>query len=91
MVKRFIAFSLIGLLGCSTVGFTYRFYYPRLVSYKGQLLGPTTQSDLDAEATCKPDDRRHTKCVVMKLDEFLRLKGDYLQLQADLNACQRES
>ena len=91
MVRHIALAAILLLVACTTAGFGYRHYYPRLVSYEGILIGPSPDQDIDAEKTCKPDERRHTKCVVMKLDEFLRLKSDFLRLQSDLTSCQRGS
>jgi hypothetical protein len=89
VIRNALIIALASFIGCSSLGFSYRYYYPRLDSYKGILQGPRASDDIDAEVTCKPDDQARTKCVVVKLDEFLRLKADYLKLQTDLRACQR--
>ena len=89
LIRNMLLIALASFIGCSSLGFSYRYYYPRLDSYKGTLIGPKPTDDLDAEITCKPDDQAKTKCVVVKLDEFLKLKADYLKLETDLRACQQ--
>lgn len=89
MVIKIVVLAFISFIGCSSVAFNHRYYYPRLNSYSGVLLGNSADTDLDAEKTCAPNDQEATRCVIMKLDEFLNLKAEHLKLKTDLRACQR--
>lgn len=90
--KTFFTGVLAGifLTGCLATTFPYKFYSLDADSYEGKLLGPEPKFDLPL-SICKPTDTDKLKCLVVKQEEYLRMKQDYLQLLLDLQACQSAS
>jgi hypothetical protein len=74
---RSLMVVLIGLSGCTTVSFPYKYYKP-MIDWNGKLLGAKPEDDLEASA-CKDN-----KCVIMMADEFFKMKLEYLNLEQRL-------
>lgn len=73
------------LASCATPGFNYKWY--GIDPAAGKLLGPTEQDDLPL-ARCQGDAQQAGKCAVMFIDDFERLRTDYIQLKVQLKECQ---
>lgn len=87
-----IAVSLVmGFLldGCAAHAlFSYKYYGLDAVSYDGTLSGPTAQQD-ESLQVCQPTATDKSPCVVMLSAEFYRLKGDHLNLENEVVACEQ--
>lgn len=86
--RRTSAIVALGcLLGCA--GFSYRHYgLGSDISYEhGTLLGPEPKDDIPF-SRCAPIEGDKSPCIIMQTDAFLRLKRDYLDLQARLKECE---
>lgn len=92
MVRNRAACILLGIaLGavvsaCAT--FPYRYYTLDAQSFLGSLRGPEPKDDLSLER-CKPTEADKSPCVVIFTKDFLQLKLEHLNLQNELEACQR--
>ena len=81
----------VSLSACGSLKFFYKFY---VFDYENNMLrGPKESDDLKTEVCSKLPDNKY-KCVVMRLDEFYRLKTDYekqkskiIDLERQLNQC----
>lgn len=91
-LKSVVIGFAIGLLleGCAHATFAYKYYGLDAVSYDGTLSGPTAPQDQSLKL-CQPTLADKSPCVVMLSTEFLRLKGDHLNLENELVACQQGS
>jgi hypothetical protein len=77
------------MLGCVGAKFPYRYYGLGEADFtKGTLLGPTPSDDVPF-VSCAPLGISHFPCVVIKAEDFFKLKQDYLDLQLNLDSCQR--
>lgn len=96
--RKYMALAvLLGVIGCASTSFPYKFYGINADSYGGSLLGPTPADDIPF-AQCSPDPEPSPspsgavavkgKCVVMKADAFFSLKLEFQQMQLDLQQCQ---
>jgi len=86
-MARLIFVLFITLLACGTT-FSYKWYGIELPDYsKGNLIGEKPKDDLPIKV-CEPDDQEKGKCVVLLVDEFDRLKSDYIGLQNRLKECE---
>lgn len=74
------------LSACSTLGFSYRYYITNLEDQT--LQGPTQKDDLPISVCAKTPEGY--QCVTLKLDEFYRLKSDYLKLQKRIEELERD-
>lgn len=88
-LKHFSLGLLLGIVLIGCAGFSYRYYGLDLPSYDGTLLGPKPEDDISF-SVCKPDDQSKGKCVVLKADEFFRLKQEYQDMQERLKACEKK-
>lgn len=69
--------------GCAGAAFNYHYYGLSLASYNGTLLGPTAADD-KSFSLCA-----NNGCVVMISSDFFQLKGDFMDTQNQLIACQK--
>lgn len=76
---------LIGIVACAAA-FPYKWYGLDPVS--GKLLGKTEAEDLPI-TICSPDSIQKGKCTVMLVDEFDRMRNDFVTLKERLKACER--
>jgi hypothetical protein len=87
MVKKIVlsimSISII-LIACS--GFGYKYYVLNLED--GILQGPKKKDDLPIKVCAKTVEGY--ECVVLKINEFFRLKQDYETVKEQLKACQEE-
>lgn len=92
-LKQFVLGFILALTisACGSISFFYKFY---VFDYENNiLLGPTSNDDLKTEICSKNPDNKY-KCVVMKIDEFFKLKSDYeksknkiVELERRLSQC----
>lgn len=82
----FLGFILaLSISACGTIQFLYKYY---VFDYEAQVLrGPKPKDDLNANVCSYVNNEYH--CVVMKLDEFYRLKSDYLKMGSKLEELER--
>lgn len=74
------------MVGCA--GFSYKYYGIDGVDYsKGMLLGDVPENDLPFNV-CEPNATVKHPCVVLKADEFFKLKEDYEQTKQRLKDCE---
>lgn len=74
-LKSFVLgiFVSITIAACANIKFFYKYY---VYNYEEQILqGPKPIDDLPASVCSYTNDEY--QCVVMKVDEFFRLKSDY--------------
>jgi hypothetical protein len=85
VVKSFSIGLILGvvLVGCVSVSFPYRWYYPSLNSYEGTLLGDKPSNDLDA-SQCARNGNGGYGCIVMLKSEFKAMYNDYLETKQRL-------
>jgi len=90
-VKLLGAF-LLGVIvsACASPIFPYRFYGLDAVNYDGTLKGPKPAQDLNLKE-CQPPITQPDKamCMVVKTQDYLLLRNDYLGCKVELEACQR--
>jgi hypothetical protein len=80
-------FVALTLSACGSVQFLYKFY---TFDYENNmLLGPKPSDDLKTEICSKVPDNKY-KCVVMKTDEFFRLKTDYEKQKVKIKELERQ-
>lgn len=87
LIKRLILVLAFGFILVGCAAFSYRYYGLDAVSYDGKLLGPKPEDDISF-MFCKPDETVKGKCVVMKADDFFRMKQDYNETKQRLIECQ---
>jgi len=75
------------LASCATPAFNYKWY--GIDPAAGKLLGPDASTDLPL-TRCQGDEQQAGKCAVMFIDEFDRLRTDYIQLKVQLRECQSQ-
>lgn len=77
---------LLFLCGCA--GWSYKYYGLSGVDYsRGILLGDKPANDLPF-TTCEPNASTKNPCVILKADEFFKLKLDYEDTKQKLQDCQ---
>lgn len=81
----FVISTFLLLAACASA-FPYKWY--GIDPGTGVLLGRTPKEDLPL-TTCSPDQAQKGKCAVMLIDEFDRLRNDYVSLKRRLEACER--
>jgi hypothetical protein len=74
------------LSACSSLGFNYRHYVLNLE--ENLLQGPKPSDDLPI-SVCSRSSEGYS-CVTLKLDEFYRLKADFLKQQKRIDELERE-
>lgn len=77
----------LGLFSCASIGFNYKWY--GIDPLAGKLLAPTESGDLSL-TLCQGDEVQKGKCAVMFIEEFDRMRSDYVQLKARLKACEEK-
>lgn len=89
-LKAFSVGLILGviLVGCVSVSFPYRWYYPEMKSYEGTLLGDKPSNDLDA-SQCSKNGQGSFGCVVMLKPDFKALYNDYLETKEKLIRLER--
>lgn len=85
MTSTYKAVMLATLASCATPQFNYKWY--GIDPEAGKILGATPDKDLPL-SLCQGDAAQAGKCVVMFVDEFDRLRTDYIQMQVQLKECQ---
>lgn len=75
------------LASCATPGFNYKWY--GIDPAAGKLLGSTEQEDLPL-STCQGDQQQQGKCAVMLVNEFERMRTDYIRLKIQLKECESQ-
>jgi hypothetical protein len=90
--RQFGAGMLLGIALCACAGtkFPYKIYSLNAASYEGTLLGPEPKDDIPL-TDCLPTATDTVKCLVVKQEEYEKLKQEYLTLVDELEACQRDS
>lgn len=86
MVKNLAHVVLFAVSSCSTPQFNYRWYGLDVDNQK--LLGPVPTMDLPI-TMCKADEIQKGKCAVFFVDEFDRLRNDYIQMAVRLRECEK--
>lgn len=76
---------MTAIASCATPQFTYKWY--GIDPIAGKLLGPTPEDDLPL-SLCQGDAQQQGKCAVLFINEFERLKTDYIQISVQLKQCQ---
>lgn len=87
MTTTYRAAMIAALASCATPQFNYKWY--GIDPAAGKILGPTPDKDL-ALSLCQGDEAQAGKCVIMFVDEFDRLRTDYIQMQVQLKECQSQ-
>ena len=80
------AITLAAASSCATPQFNYKWY--GIDPSAGKLLGPTEADDLSL-SLCQGDAQQQGKCAVMFVDEFDRLRTDYISTKIRLEECER--
>lgn len=70
---------------CTTLAFNYRYY---VLNFESQTLQGKTASEDQPLEICKHDQSGY-KCIVVPIDEFFKLKADYLKQQIRIDELQR--
>ena len=78
---------VLGVLSCASANFNYKWYGIDPEAQK--LLGPTEQQDLPI-SICQGTEQQQGKCAVFLVEEFERLRTDYIQLKLRLKACEEQ-
>lgn len=81
-----ILFVLLGFGSCAA-NFPYKYY--GMDRPDGLLLGPSDSDDISITA-CDPNGDKG-RCIVMMEDAFYQLKQKYMELQTQLEACQKQN
>lgn len=77
----------ICLVGCA--GFSYRYYGISDVDYsRGYLLGNNSSADLPFNM-CAPSEQIKHPCIVLKADEFFKMKQDLEDTKQRLKECEQ--
>jgi hypothetical protein len=76
----------LGLVLMACASFSYKYY--ALDYQHAMLLGKTPADDLPL-SVCQGDAQSATKCMVLTIDEFYRVKSDLEKCQSDLISCQK--
>lgn len=79
---------LLGVALMACAGFQYRYYTLDLSSQK--LLGQSEGDDLPI-TICNPQADVKAPCVVMKEDEFFKMRRDFNQMFERLKACEKSN
>jgi len=82
----FLGFILaISVSACGTFKFLYKYY---VYDYEAQVLrGPEPKADVESKV-CSLTNGEY-QCVVMKVDEFYRLKSDHLKMLEKIDRLER--
>lgn len=80
----FICCAFLGIASCAST-FPYKWY--GIDPAAGVLLGKTEKEDLPL-TTCQGDEKQKGKCAVILVDEFDRLRNDYIALKERLKKCE---
>lgn len=86
-IKQFVFGFLLALSisSCGTIKFLYKHY---VFDYEAQILrGPKASDDLQANVCAYVNNEY--QCVVMKTDEFYRLKSTYLKMGQKIDELER--
>lgn len=86
-MKHKVAVMMLGLLAfiaCASA-FPYKWY--GIDPEAGKILGPVPAEDKPL-SVCQGDDLQKGKCAVMLIDEFDRLRNDYIALKERLKKCE---
>jgi hypothetical protein len=79
---------VIGVLLSGCAGFSYHYYSLSGADYtKGVLLGDAPEHD-EPFVVCEPNVGAKFPCVIVKADEFFRMKQDYMDTKQKLKDCQ---
>lgn len=81
----FVMLGLIIFAACASA-FPYKWY--GIDPEMGTLLGAKPKDDLPLKV-CQGDSVQQGKCAVMLIDEFDRLRNDYLSAVERLKACEK--
>lgn len=76
----------LGLVLVACASFSYKYY--ALDYQHSVLMGPTPADDLPL-SVCQGDAQSQTKCIILMIDEFYRVKGDLEKCQSQLSSCQK--
>jgi len=87
MVKNLPPIALLVISSCATPEFNYRWY--GIDPAEGKLLGPVESMDLPL-TMCQGDEQQKGKCAVLFIDEFDRLRTDYIQMKVRLKDCEKQ-
>lgn len=86
-MKATSAALVLALSSCATASFDYKWY--GIDPAAGKLLGPKEANDLPL-TRCQGDEIQQGKCSVMFIEEFDRMRTDYIQLKVRLRACEEK-
>jgi len=78
---------ILALGSCASANFNYKWY--GIDPLAGRLLGPTEAQDLPLDR-CQGDELQKGKCSVMFIEEFERMRTEYIQLKVRLRACEEK-
>lgn len=87
-LRPWIGGLIFGLIfsACTSIAFNYRYY---VLNYENQTLQAKNPRDDQPLEVCKHDQSGY-KCIVLNIDEFFRLKSDYLKQQIRIQELERE-
>lgn len=91
MPKILALLIISGCFSCASNQFKYQYYALGEMPdacYETPLFDSPHGKDINF-LICKPDPDHKSKCVVMDVVEFLKLKQDLLQCRSDLDSAQR--
>lgn len=78
--------AVLAASSCATPQFSYRWY--GIDPNEQKLLGPVESMDRPL-SECQGDEQQKGKCAVFFIDEFDRLRNDYIQMQLRLRQCNK--